>query len=102
MDSSKNFILTVPVGSTIIGSDGSQTKLIGVPANALSLWENGTRTLCLKKEGVEILNDHSTEQIQKLIEVRTKVGYKAEIELLKSVLKSAKKPAAEEKPVQTK
>lgn len=102
MDSSKNFILTVPVGSTIIGSDGSQTKLTGVPANALSLWENGTRTLCLRKDGVDILNDYSKEQIQKLIETRTKVGFKAEIELLKTLLKSAKKPAAEDKPVQTK
>lgn len=102
MDSSKNFILTVPVGSTIIGSDGSQTKLTAVPANALSLWENGTRTLCLKKDGVEILNDHSKEQIQKLIEVRTTVGFKAEIELLKSLLKTAKKTSVEEKPTQSK
>lgn len=102
MDISKNFILTVPVGSTIIGSDGFQTKLTGVPTNALSLWENGTRTLCLKRDGVDILKDHSKEQIQKLIEIRTKVGFKAEIELLKSLLKSTKKPAAEETPVQTK
>lgn len=96
MVSNDNFLLTVAVGSVIVGSDNSQTKLTDVPTNALHLWENGSHTLCLRKAGVELLKDYPKEKIQKLIEVRTPINFKAEIELLKSLLKAKiKKPASD-------
>jgi hypothetical protein len=95
-----NFLLTVSVGSIIIGSN---QRLTEVPINALELWENGSHTLCLRKAGAELLKDYPKEKIQKLIEVRTPMNYKAELELLNKLLKvQPKKPAAEDKPAQTK
>lgn len=102
MVSNENFILTVAVGSIIIGSNNSQTRLTEVPPNALQLWENGSHTLCLRKAGVELLKDYSKEKIQKLIEVRTPINFKAEIELLKTLLKSQNKKPAVEKPAASK
>lgn len=101
MVSNEYFLLTVAVGSIIIGSN---QRLTEVPENALQLWENGSHTLCLRKGGVELLKDYSKERIQKLIEVRAPINFKAELELLGKILKAqpVKKPAAEDKPVQNK
>ena len=95
MVTNDNFLLTVAVGSIIIGSN---QRLTEIPENALQLWENGSYTLCLRKGGVELLKDYSKERIQRLIEVRTPINFKAEIELLKTLLKSLNKRPAAEKP----
>jgi|GEM_PF-1236764 len=102
MINNDNFLLTVAVGSIIIGSNNSQTKLTEIPKNALQLWESGSHTLCLRKGGVELLKDYSKEKIQKLIEVRTPINFKAELELLKTLLKAQPKKPAAEKPSVTK
>lgn len=102
MVSNDNFLLTVAVGSIIVGSDNSQTKLIEVPVNALQLWENGNHALCLRKKGIELLKDYPKERIQKLIEIRTPINFKAELELLKSLLKANVKKNAADKPTVTK
>jgi hypothetical protein len=102
MIANDNFLLTVAVGSIIIGSNNSQTKITEVPVNALQLWENGNHALCLRKKGIELLQDYPKERIQKLIEIRTPINFKAELELLKSLLKDNAKKNTAAKPTVTK
>ncbi|WP_418124259.1 hypothetical protein ACNFU2_06515 [Chryseobacterium sp. PTM-20240506] len=91
-DTNQFLILTVTKGSVMIGVDGSRTILEEVPKNALELWEAGNYAFCLKKDNAaDLLKDYSSEQIQSLIDVRTPLGYKAELETLKSLLKSSPK-----------
>lgn len=99
MDTSKFFILTVTKGSEMIGADGSKITLNEVPKNALEHWQSGNYAFCLKRDtAAELFADYSKEQIQKLIDLRTPIGYKGEIAVLKSLLKaSGKEPAPEVK-----
>lgn len=99
-DTNQFFILTVTKGSVMIGADGSKTTLNDVPKNALEHWKAGNYAFCLKKDtAAELFKDYSKEQIQKLIEIRTPIGYKAELDTLNSLLKSSSKvhPIAETK-----
>jgi hypothetical protein len=94
----KYFILTVAVGTIIIKGDGSRQTLSEVPKNALELWEEGSRTLCLRKEGVEILTDFSKERLEKVLETRIHLDYKAEIRLLEDLINTAGKVRKTDKP----
>ena len=95
----KHFLLTVALGSVIHSRDFGKQVLTGVPKNALELWENGSQTLVLKKDGAEILDDFSQERLKKVIALRTPLKYKGELETLKKVLsaKKADKPDVKEK-----
>jgi len=76
----------------MIGPDGSKTTLDDVPKNVLELWSAGNYAFCLKKDtAAELFKDYSKEQLQKLIDIRTPIGYKAELDTLKSLLKSSPK-----------
>ncbi|QWA38866.1 hypothetical protein [Chryseobacterium sp. ZHDP1] len=94
-DTNQFFILTVTKGSEMIGADGSKTTLNDVPKNALEYWESGNYAFCLKKDtAAELFKDYSKEQIQKLIEIRTPIGYKGELDTLNSLLKKSAKVQA--------
>lgn len=82
------FALTVNQGSEILFGNGSRLVLNEIPKNALELWSQGKREFVLKKEGVALLEKHSKEDLEKLIEVRTNVNFPAEIKLLTDLLKS--------------
>jgi len=94
----KYFILTVAVGTIIIKGDDSRQTLSEVPKNALELWEEGSRTLCLRKDGVELLADFSKERLEKVLEARIHLDYKAEIRLLEDLIKTAGKAKKTDKP----
>lgn len=84
----------------MIGADGSKTTLNDIPKNAFEYWKSGNYAFCLKKDtAAELLKDYSKDELQKLIEIRTPIGYKAELDTLNSLLKSSSKvqPAAETK-----
>lgn len=87
----KYFILTVLPGTIIWKGNGSKQTLTVVPENALELWERGSRTLCLKKDGIEILYDFTKERLEKVLETRKVLNYKAEIKLLEDLIKAAGK-----------
>lgn len=87
----KYFILTVKPGTIIWSGNGSKQTLTVVPENALELWERGSRTLCLKKDGIEILSDFTKERLEKVLETRKVLNYKAEIKLLEDLIKAAGK-----------
>lgn len=84
----KYFILTVALGSVIWRADGRQQKLTGVPPNALQLWENGSRTLLLKKDGAELLQDYSIEKLSEIYEVRKPIKNKFELKILENLIKA--------------
>lgn len=84
----KYFGLTVAKGTIIWRADGSQQTLTEVPENALDIWEKGSRTLCLKKEGAELLEKFSKQKIQQILDLRRPLKYEAEIKILEKALKS--------------
>ena len=91
----KYFILTVRPGSVVNRPNGQKQTLTEVPKNALELWEEGSLTLCLRKDGLEILNDFTKERLEKVLQLRKNLNYRAEIQLLESSIKNfgkAKKP----------
>lgn len=72
----------------MIGADGSLITLNEVPKNVLELWEAGNYAFCLKKEATaELFKDYPKESIQSIIQIRTPIGYKAELEALNLLLK---------------
>lgn len=96
-------MLTVAVGSIIHGKGFEKQVLNDVPDNALELWENGSQTLVLKKEGAEILKDFSQERLKKVIALRSPLNYQGENQLLEDTLKALKKtdkPQEKEKPAE--
>ena len=84
----KYFILTVRPGSVVNRPNGQKQTLTEVPKNALELWEEGSLTLCLRKDGLEILNDFTKERLEKVLQLRRNLNYKAEIQLLESSIKN--------------
>ncbi|WP_278380983.1 hypothetical protein [Chryseobacterium arthrosphaerae] len=84
----KYFILTVRPGSVVNRPNGQSQTLTEVPKNALELWEEGSLTLCLKKDGLEVLNDFSKERMEKVLQLRRNLNYKAEILLLENSIKN--------------
>lgn len=91
----KYFLLVVKPGAVVNRPNGQKQTLTTVPKNALELWEEGTLTLCLRKDGLELLNDFSKERLEKVLQLRKNLNYKAEIQLLESSIKNfgkAKKP----------
>lgn len=84
----KYFILTVALGSIIWRADGRQQILTGVPSNALELWENGSRTLLLKKDGAELLQDYSIKKLSEIYEVRKPIKNKFELKILENLIKA--------------
>lgn len=84
----KYFLLTVKPGSVINRPNGQRQTLTEVPKNALELWEEGTLTLCLRKDGLELLNDFSKERLEKVLQLRKNLNYRAEIQLLESSIKN--------------
>lgn len=86
MAQEEDFKLKVPKGSEIIGTN-FQLKLDGIPSDALDLWKKGSNNFEIKKEGLRLLESISYAELQNLLAVRVLVGYKAEITLLKKLLK---------------
>lgn len=84
----KYFIFTVKPGSVVNRPNGQRQTLTEVPKNALELWEEGTLTLCLRKDGLELLNDFSKERLEKVLQLRKNLNYRAEIQLLESSIKN--------------
>lgn len=84
----KYFVLTVKPGSVVNRPNGQRQTLTEVPKNALELWEEGSLTLCLRKDGLELLNDFSKERLEKVLQLRKNLNYKAEIQLLESSIKN--------------
>lgn len=76
----------------MIGADGSKKILDEVPFNALEYWQSGNYAFCLKKDtAAELFKEYSKEMIQALIDIRTPIGYKGELDILKSLLKTLAK-----------
>lgn len=75
-------------GSVVNRPNGYQQTLTAVPKNALELWEEGSLTLCLRKDGLELLNDFSKERLEKVLQLRKNLNYRAEIQLLESSIKN--------------
>lgn len=89
----KVFLLTVAVGTVILKSNGSRQILSSVPENAVELWENGSRTLVLKRDAApDFLSKYSKEQLEKILQNRKHLKYAAEIKHLETAIKSAGKP----------
>lgn len=84
----KYFVLTVKPGSVVNRPNGQRQTLTDVPKNALELWEEGSLTLCLRKDGLELLNDFSKERLEKVLQLRKNLNYKTEIQLLESSIKN--------------
>ncbi|ANF51741.1 hypothetical protein A0O34_15050 [Chryseobacterium glaciei] len=84
----KYFLLVVKRGSVVNRPNGQRQTLTEVPKNALELWEEGTLTLCLRKDGLELLNDFSKERLEKVLQLRKNLNYRAEIQLLESSIKN--------------
>lgn len=84
----KYFLLVVKSGSVVNRPNGQRQTLTEVPKNALELWEEGTLTLCLRKDGLELLNDFSKERLEKVLQLRKNLNYRAEIQLLESSIKN--------------
>lgn len=84
----KYFVLTVKPGSVVNRPNGQRQTLTEVPKNALELWEEGSLTLCLRKDGLELLNDFSKERLEKVLQLRKNLNYRAEIQLLESSIKN--------------
>lgn len=96
----KYFYLTVKSGSVVHRASGIRQTLIEVPKNALELWEEGSQTLCLRKDGLELLTDFSKARLEKVLDARKHLNYKTEIKLLEDAIKASgksKKPEAAEK-----
>lgn len=88
----KYFVLTVKKGSVVHRANGVRQTLSEVPKNALELWEEGSRTLCLRKDGSELLADFPRERLSNILETRRHLNYKAEIKLLEDAIKATTKP----------
>lgn len=88
----KYFFLTVKPGSVIHRANGVRQTLLEVPKNALEIWESGSTTLCLLKEGMELLSEFSKERLEKVLELRRNLNNKAEIKLLEAAIKALDKP----------
>ncbi len=84
----KYFALLVKPGSVVNRPNGQKQTLTDVPKNALELWEEGTLTLCLRKEGLDLLKDFSKERMEKVLQLRKNLNYRAEIQLLESSIKN--------------
>ncbi len=84
----KYFLLTVRPGSIVNRPNGQKQTLSEVPKNALELWEEGSLTLCLRKDGLELLNDFTKERLEKVLLLRKNLNYKAEIQLLENAIKT--------------
>lgn len=99
---SKFFILTVALGAIIWKPDGGKQTLNEVPDNAAELWENGSSTLCLKKDGAEeFLKDFSKNKLETVLAKRKALNFPAEIKLLEDALKKLNKPEPKTKPETT-
>lgn len=83
----KYFLLMVKPGSVIHRANGVRQTLTEVPKNALELWENGSTTLSLRKEGVELISEFSKERLEAILKLRIKNKYKTEIKVLEDLLK---------------
>ncbi|WP_312390845.1 hypothetical protein [Chryseobacterium sp.] len=84
----KYFLLVVKPGSVVNRPNGQKETLTEVPKNALELWEEGSLTLCLRKDGLELLTDFSKERLEKVLQLRRNLNYRAEIQLLESSIKN--------------
>lgn len=92
----KIFMLTVAVGTILIKSDGKRQTLDKVPENAQELWEGGSRVLLLKKDAAkEFLAQYSKANLEKILEARKHLKYKAEIKLLEDAIKATKQTKSE-------
>lgn len=94
----KYFALIVKPGSVIHRANGIKQTLTEVPKNALEIWEEGSQTLCLRKDGSELIAEFTKERLENILELRRNINYKAEIKLLENAIKAAGTP---KKPAQT-
>lgn len=90
------FTLTLPKGSVIWKKDGTKQTLNEVPKNAMELWAGGSRSLRLRKAGIELLQGKTKEDLELLITKRQRVGNRYELNLIRTAIKNSMKPQSEE------
>ncbi len=93
----KYFLLVVKPGAVVNRPNGQKQILTDVPKNALELWEEGSSTLCLRKDGLELLNEFSKQRLEKVLQLRKNLNYKAEVQLLEIAIKTFGKPKKTDK-----
>lgn len=83
----KFFSLMVPPGS-VIHSQSTRQVINGIPENALFLWETGSSTLSLKKEGSELLQQYSKAQLIGIKKNRLPLNFTAELKLIDQAIRN--------------